>query len=122
MVRTTWATSLSIPFMALFLLTATGASEPATEELIEQLGSKKYTERERAKQLLQARGPAVLPALRKALASAGADLERRRRLEQLIPPLEAAEALTPKLVTLKPGKRSLGEVLKDVEKQTGFKV
>jgi hypothetical protein len=46
----------------------------------------------------------------------------RRRLEQLIPRFEAAVALAPKRVTLDTQKRPLSAVLKEMEKQTGYKV
>ena len=124
MVKTTLAANLLLALTALWVIAAHDPQEqaPSAEKLIEQLGSKEFAERERAKRLLQARGPSVLPALRQALADPALDLEVRRRIEQLIPPLEAAAALEPKRVTLKAGKKPLAAVLKEIDRQTGFKV
>src|SRR5687768_14601591 len=93
---------------------------PSVEKLVEQLGSPSFAARERATKLLRDRGPAALPALRKAAESK--DEEVRKRAEALIPPLETEEALLPKQVTLKGENRSLDEVLRDIEKQTGYKL
>jgi hypothetical protein len=63
---------------ALLLAVAMGApgdAPPSPEKLIEQLGSKEFSERERATRLLQAGGKGVLPALRKAVDHPDAELE-----------------------------------------------
>jgi hypothetical protein len=89
------------------------------EKLIEQLASPSFLARERATKQLRERGPEVLPALRKALESK--DEEVRKRAEVLIPPLEIEEALLPKRVTLKVDARPVRDMLKEIEKQTGYK-
>jgi hypothetical protein len=96
------------------------ADPPTIEKLIEQLGSRSFPERERATKALHERGPAALPALRKALETK--DEEVRRRVESLIPGLEIEEALLPKTVTLNVDKQNPNDVLKEIEKQTGYKV
>jgi hypothetical protein len=93
---------------------------PAVEQLIDRLGSADFNEREQAAKTLKAGGPDVLPALRKALTHR--DAEVRRRVEELIPQLEAIAAVAPKRVTLSAEKQPLSAILKDIEKQTGYKV
>jgi hypothetical protein len=88
--------------------------------LIDQLGSTDFAERERAGQMLRARGPSVLPQLRKARTHA--DAEVRRRVQALIASLEVAIALEPKRVTIKPEVQALSAILKEIEKQTGYAV
>jgi hypothetical protein len=96
------------------------ADPPSIDKLIEQLGSKSFPERERATKALRERGPAALPALRNALKSK--DEEVRKRAETLIPPLEIEEAMLPKRVTLKTDMQTVGSVLQEFSKQTGFKL
>ncbi len=93
---------------------------PTTEDLIRQLSSDSFSERERATALLKTRGPEALPALRKAASSR--DVEVRRRIRELIPILEAVAALEPKRVTLKALRQPLAITLKEIEKQTGYPV
>jgi hypothetical protein len=108
-------------FLAVVVGSACRADEPpAVEKLIEQLGSPSFPARERAMKQLRERGPAGLPALRKALESK--DEEVRKRAEALVPPLEIEEALLPKRVTLKASDQSVSAVLADLAKQTGFKL
>jgi hypothetical protein len=90
------------------------------EELITRLGNSDFAEREKSAKTLQARGPSVLPALRKALKHQ--DAEVRRRVEELIPILEAVAAIAPKRVTLPAEKQPLSAILKEIEKQTGYTV
>ena len=100
--------------------TAADGPEQPVAELIEQLAAPKFADRERAARLLQARGPVALPELRKALKHP--DAEVRRRARTLVAALEAAAALEPKRITLRADKQPLAAVLKDVEKQTGYKL
>jgi hypothetical protein len=98
-----------------------GADEPTpTEKLVEQLGSSSFPARERATKALRERGPAALPALRKALESK--DEEVRKRAEALIPPLEIEEALLPKRVNLQVKNASASTAVAELAKQTGFKM
>src|SRR5258708_7272348 len=121
MTRTLLATVV-VTVLAGSLLTWTCAADtkaPTTEELIDRLASADFPEREQAAKTLKSRGPDVLPALRKALKHR--DAEVRRRVEELIPLLEAVAAVAPKRVTLTGEKRPLSAILKDIEKQTGYK-
>jgi hypothetical protein len=101
-------------------LPAVAADPPTIDQLVEQLSSPRFPVREAATKALRERGPAALPALRKAME--GKDEEVRKRAESLIPALEIEEALLPKRVTLNAKDAPLGDVLNDVEKQTGMKV
>jgi hypothetical protein len=92
----------------------------APEELINQLGGNDFVRREQAAKELQARGPAVLPALRKAAQHK--DREVRRQVADLILTLEAIEVVAPKRVTLAAAKQPLSAILKDIEKQTSYLV
>jgi hypothetical protein len=95
------------------------ADPPSIDKLVEQLGSPRFAERERASKALRERGPDALPALRKALKTT--DEEVRKRAEALIPPLEIEEALLPKRVTIKADKQSPASLVQELAKQTGFK-
>jgi hypothetical protein len=96
------------------------AEPPPAEKLVELLGSPSFPARERAMKQLRERGPAALPALRKALESK--DEEVRKRAESLIPPLEIEEALLPKRVTLKHPGLTASAIVAVLAKQTGFKL
>jgi hypothetical protein len=96
------------------------AATPPAEELIRQLGSPKFEEREQAERQLRDRGPVVLPALRKVRDHA--DPEVRRRVRALIHTIEISAALEPKRVTVDAVGQPLNAVLASIEKQTGFKV
>src|SRR5437016_1713044 len=78
--------------------TRKGSSGPSVEQLIEQLSSKDFQVREKASKAITGLGKEALPALIKARANP--DPEVRRRLDEVIPPLERAVALSPRLVTL----------------------
>jgi hypothetical protein len=91
---------------------------PSAEKLVEQLGSKDFAGREKAAKLLQARGTSVLAVLLKGLDHP--DAEVRRRVELMLPALEALIALEPKRVTLHSEKQSLSAAVKEITKQTGY--
>lgn len=93
---------------------------PSVEQWIEQLGDKEFQKREAALKALQALGAQALPALVKARNHP--DAEVRKRLAELIPALETAVALAPKLVTLQVEKKTLRQVIDELTKQTGYKI
>src|SRR5205807_10450870 len=95
-----------------------GATLPI-EPLIEQLADKDFQRREAASKALAAAGTEALPALQKARAHP--DPEVRRRLDELIPPLERALALAPKRITLHVANRPIREIIDELTKQTGYK-
>jgi hypothetical protein len=112
---------LAAALLAALVLPAPAADPPTpVEKLVEQLGSPSFPTRERATKALRERGPAALPAVRKAMESK--DEEVRKRAESLIPGLEIEDALLPKRVTLKVTDAPIGSVIGEVEKQTGMKV
>ena len=96
------------------------AAAPTAEQLINQLSSKDFQVRENASKALAALGKEALPAMQKARALS--DPETRRRLDELIPPLERALTLAPKLVTLHMTNKPIGDVLGELSKQTGYKI
>jgi HEAT repeat protein len=50
---------------------------PTVDKLVEQLGSRSFAEREKATKALRERGPAALPAVRKALESKDEEVRKR---------------------------------------------
>src|SRR5437870_1068666 len=93
---------------------------PTAEQLIGQLGHREFRVREAANKTLLERGMSALPALRKAKDHK--DPEVRRRIEALLAPLEAAAEVAPKRVTLHIKQRPLRDVIKDLAKQSGYKI
>src|SRR5438132_13834523 len=84
-------------------------SAATASALIEQLGSRDYHIRDSASKRLQLCGIEVLPALQKARGNP--DPEVRRRLEELIAPLERAVTLMPKRITLHAKNKTIRDVL-----------
>jgi len=105
------------------------AAEPAREagripSLINQLGSDRYAERVAASQALDQIGEPALPLLRQALK--GADLEIRRRADELIPRIEmrmdTARAFTPLPVRFTCKDLPVPEAVTEFTKQTGHPI
>jgi hypothetical protein len=98
--------------------------EGAVQRLIRQLGSRKYAEREVAARKLAAVGESALPALRRAARTA--DLEIRRRAEQLVHQIEveaeAARLLAGKRVRLVYKATPVLEAVEDLAARTGLEV
>jgi hypothetical protein len=92
----------------------------STQQLIEQLGHKQFTQREKAYKLLQSLGSSALPELKKALNHP--EEEVRTRAAKLIPLLETMAALEPTRVSLNVDQEPLSTVLYQIQKQTGYKV
>src|SRR3954447_6210280 len=102
---------------------AAGPAEASrVAQLIEQLGSASFAERERATEELDAVGVPALEALRKAAASD--DPEVRRRAGELLRKVEArAEAekvLRPTRVRLACKDAPVAEAVEALRKQSGF--
>lgn len=127
-------------FSSLFLLTfaavwadpvrpvvsaATGPTTTLTpvqiEQLVAQLGDKQFAKRKAAKDTLEQLGPVALPYLQSAL-NKEKDPEIRRQLQSLVPTLEQMAALTPTLLTITCKDKPLTEVLKEIEKQSKYKI
>lgn len=90
--------------------------------LIEQLGSSNFGEREKASKELEAIGLPALEALRQAAKSD--DAEVRKRAEALLPRIEmqaeSIRVLAPKRVHLAYKDTPLGEAVADLQKQSGY--
>jgi hypothetical protein len=103
------------------LAQAPGGEQPTLEQLIQQLGSKKYAEREAAARALDARGTDALPALQAACRSD--DLEVRRRAGQIVERiqrrLETGRLLGGKRVRLVYDNTSVAEAVSDFSAKTG---
>jgi hypothetical protein len=97
---------------------ADDSKNPTTQQLIEQLGHKQFSQREKAHKMLQSRGASAIPELKKALTHK--DEEIRTRVEKLIPILEKLAALEPKRVTLSVDREPLSVILEQIQKQTGY--
>src|SRR5207248_181310 len=116
-----WALALTLGAgLAATAADAPPGPPPATERLIEQLGSPDYKSRAAATRMLEARGEPALPALRQAQNHP--DLEVRQRLTALIAALERAALLAPKRVTLHVEQRPLPEAMAELAKQTGYRL
>jgi hypothetical protein len=88
--------------------------------LVDQLADRDFPKREAAARSLEAFGETALPELRKALHHT--DAEVRRRLQDLVPALERAAALSPKRVSLHLTNRPLSEAVAEITRQTGYKI
>jgi hypothetical protein len=95
-------------------------SQTPIEALIAQLGDKSYRVRQAAGKALEERGEQALPELRKA--SLSSDEEVRRRVEVLTQKVEMAALLTPRRVTLQMKNAPVSDIIKDLARQTGYKL
>lgn len=91
------------------------------EALIVQLGDKQFPKRKQAKDTLEQLGPVALPYLNAALLKEK-DPEIRRQLLSLVPTLEQMAALVPTQLTITCKDKPLTEVVKEIEKQTKYKI
>lgn len=95
------------------------------EELIKQLGSSKFVERERAAKELEAIGEQALPELR-AVAGKEVDLEITRRAADIQRRIEekiaTAQILAPKRVRLKVKDVSVLDAIKELENQSKYPI
>jgi hypothetical protein len=93
-------------------------------QLVTQLGSKQYAQREQASRELDALGSDALAVLRKALKSS--DLEVRRRAQALVQKiekrLETAKLLTPRTLRLVYKETPLAQAVADFAKKSGFAI
>lgn len=91
------------------------------ELLVTQLGDKQYKIRQNARSTLEQLGPIALPYLQSALAKEK-NPEVIRQLNSLIPGLEQMAALTPTTLTLTCKDMPLADVIKEIEKQSKYKI
>src|SRR5438445_10821900 len=94
------------------------------DELIKQLGSSKFAERNTAKKELEGLGMAALEALRQAVKSK--DLETSRRASELVQKLEAKitndAMLAPKRVRLNLKDTPALDAIAKLQKQSGYQI
>jgi hypothetical protein len=95
------------------------APPASVEKLIELLGDNDYEVRDRANRKLLELGAEALPALRKAIDHP--DAEIRRRLKDMVPAIETAVILSPKLITLNAEKQTVKQIVDELTKQTGYR-
>ena len=90
----------AVAFSALCVRADAGDSSAKSElpQLIGQLASKDYRLRDAAEKAILAFGPDALPALQQARSTENPEV--RRRLDELIPPLERLLLLSAKRITL----------------------
>jgi hypothetical protein len=103
--------------LALFVMTATDESETAA--LIARLGAPRAADRDAASAALEARGRAVLPALR-AASSDSRDAEVRSRAARVLAKVEHDLLTRPTMVTLDMRDRTIGEAIKGLGAQNRF--
>jgi hypothetical protein len=96
-------------------------SNQAVEQLIDQLGHRKYRTRQAAQKALAKVGIDALPLLLKARKTR-TDLEVIRRLDHVIPSMERVAMLMPRTVTLHLDNKSVREVLDEITRQTGYQL
>jgi hypothetical protein len=101
-----------------------GVDPSRLDQLIQQLGSAKFADRERAMKELEALGPGALPQLRKAVQSA--DRETSQRASVLVRKIEAqaqtAAILTPKMLRLTLQDTPLAEAVQQLAKLSGYSI
>ncbi|HYT94390.1 MAG TPA: hypothetical protein VEL76_37090 [Gemmataceae bacterium] len=100
------------------------ADDDNIAKLVKQLGSSKFTERDKAKRALEALGAAALPALKQAAESP--DLETSRRAGELVKKLEEKvtieNLLAPKRVRLQLKDTPVLEAVAQLAKQSGYNI
>ncbi len=100
---------------------ASGTIDPEIAKLIEALGSENYREREKAGQILEARGDKVLPDLRRAL-NTSENPEISRRLSVLVRRMDYDRLVAPKRVTFTLKDKTAKAAFEEITKQTGYKI
>ena len=104
-----WAVLLAAPF-----------TSDDVQRLLEQLDAPKLAEREAAERSLQAAGPRVLDMLPGDVASLSPEAKLRiARVKNVLEQQMAVDWIKPTRVTLKSARLLIGQLLKNVEQQTG---
>ena len=93
---------------------------PTVEQLVSQLGDREFRVRDQASKAIAALGIDALPALQKSRVNP--DPEIRRRLDELIPPLERAITLQSKQISLHMTNKPIKDIIAELNKQTGYKL
>jgi hypothetical protein len=99
------------------------AGKPKKEDIektIQALGAESFKVRATAAKALERFGPEVLPFLKEAFRKSD-DPEVRRRIEDMLPGMEHAAALSPTRINLSFKDRPVKDVLAELSKQSGYK-
>lgn len=95
--------------------------DPETAKLIAALASESYREREKAGQMLEAKGDRVLNDLRRAVAASDSP-EVSRRLAGIIRRMDFQRLVAPKLITVNLKNKSAKAAFDEIARQTGYKI
>lgn len=118
-----WVVVLALGW-AVGSMPAAAADAPSVDQLIQQLGSGKFEERDEAARRLDALGAPALDALTRAANSP--DMEVRRRAATLLKSIErrveAEQILQPTRIQLSYRDRPLLEVIADLKKRTEYEI
>ena len=124
--QSTFGCLAGLAILSLPLALLSDSAQPAKERiagLINQLGSDKYADREKATQELNSIGPVVLPQLRAAAHSGSS--EARQRIQQIIKRLEdrltAETLLAPRMITLDFMDTPVTAAAEELQKQSGYR-
>jgi hypothetical protein len=98
-----------------------GELKKTVEQLITELGDKRFKVRQKAQNRLSKMGVEALPYIVKARKSTR-DLEVVWRLDRVIPAMERAAMLLPRTVTLRLENKSLRDVITEISRQTGYQI
>ncbi len=104
----------------LVLLLSLAGQQGDPSQLVEQLGSPRFNEREAATEALKRMGAQALTALREATRNE--DIERRTRATNLLSEIEARIMVEPTLVKLGYRNRSILEVVSDLGEQASVNI
>ncbi len=107
----------TVTILAMLVLAAT--DDPETTALIARLGSARGADREAASAALEAKGRAVLPALRKA-SRESRDAEVRDRAAKLLSQIEHDVLTHPTMVTLDVRNQAVGDAIKVLGEKNHF--
>jgi hypothetical protein len=100
---------------------ADGPPDPATKQLIDDLGSDDWRTREKAGRDLAAKGEMALPHLRKAMLATDSP-EVQRRLAVLVRKMDHDRLVEPKRVTFTAKDRTAKQIFDEIAKQTGYRI
>lgn len=121
----------TVGIVGLAMSIAAGGSEPtptaytsSLSELVFQLGSEDYRERENAVTALEKAGPAAIPALREAVKSENPEVRQRAAeiLFKLQRAVNSSEKLSAKKLTLNYKDTPLGHAITDLRTRSGLNI
>ena len=101
-----------------------GQKDDRVTQLIKQLGSTKYSEREKAQRELEQIGMPALEPLRKATKDNDLEVSRRSQelVKKLVDKITAQALLAPKMVNLSFKDTPLTKAIEELRKQSGYEI